>query len=212
MEIVYKAIVLCWSALSLSRPSASPARDAVLKFEGSSNLLCSLESCSCRHLRDMCDAICLPFCPVDARSLLYYHSLWACTSETIPVLVWSKRALFKKLRAKTMVFILMNALLVDTRRKWCILSSELHSVRSLRRFLSVGTERSCSIARERRSSISINRFLHKLMSDKLAREVSTSWVFTQLKKKCLQKLVLSSGLAHCNARAASCYGKSIPQL
>ena len=78
----------CWSALSLSRPTASPARDAALNFEGSSTPLCSLESCSCCHLRGMCDAICFPFCSVNARGLLYI-TLWACTSETIPVLVWS---------------------------------------------------------------------------------------------------------------------------
>ena len=61
----------CWSALSLLRPSASPARNAALNFEGSSTPLCSLESSSCRRLRVMCDAICLSFCSVNARGLLY---------------------------------------------------------------------------------------------------------------------------------------------
>ena len=61
----------CWSALSLSRPSASPARDVALNFQGSSTPLCSLESSSCRRLRVMCDAICRPFCSVNARGRLY---------------------------------------------------------------------------------------------------------------------------------------------
>ena len=60
-----------YAALSLLRHSASPARDAALNFEGSSTPMCSLESCNCRHLRVMCDAICLPFCSVNARGLLY---------------------------------------------------------------------------------------------------------------------------------------------
>ena len=38
------------------------------------------------------------------------------------------------------VFALMDTVFVDTRRRWCMLSSELGSVRSLRRFPSVGTE------------------------------------------------------------------------
>ena len=61
----------CWSALSLSRSSASPARDVALKFEGSSTSLCSLESYSFRRLRVMRDAICLPFCSVNTRGRLY---------------------------------------------------------------------------------------------------------------------------------------------
>ena len=68
---LYTNRLSCWSSLSLSRPSASPARDVALNFEGISAPLCVLESCSCRRLCVMCDAICLPFCSVNARGLLY---------------------------------------------------------------------------------------------------------------------------------------------
>ena len=89
------------------------------------------------------------------RVLLATTELWDRPSKLL-------RALFLKLRAKTMVFIPMNVLLVDTRGKWCMLSSELHSVRSLRRFPSVGTEYAAVVSR---ASVAQRRFLHKCQTN-----------------------------------------------
>ena len=57
--------------MQLSLPSASPVRNAAVKFEGSSIPMCSLESSSCYCLHVMCDAIGLPFCPINASGQLY---------------------------------------------------------------------------------------------------------------------------------------------
>ena len=122
------------------------------------------------------------------RVLLATTELWDRPSKLL-------RALFLKLRAKTMVFILMNALLVDTRRKWCMLSSELHSVRSLRRFPSVGTEYAAVVSRT--SVAQQYPYIGSCINVRQTCTRSFSFVrFTQLKKKCLQKLVLSPTSAH----------------
>ena len=140
------------------------------------------------------------------RVLLATTELWDWPSKLL-------RALFLKLRAKTMVFILMNALLVDTRRKWCMLSSELHSVRSLRRFPSVGTEYAAVVSRA--SVAQQYPYIGSCINVRQTCTRSFSVVsFTQLKKKCLQKLVLfPTASTHywliASARAASCYGKSM---
>ena len=84
---LYPNRLSCWSALSLSRPSVLPARNAALNFEGSSAILCSLESCCCRRLRVMYDSILPPILLCKYQRSALYHCLWACTSETIPVLV-----------------------------------------------------------------------------------------------------------------------------
>ena len=81
----------------------------------------------------------------------------------------------------------MNALLVDTRRKWCMLSSELHSVRSLRRFPSVGTEYAAVVSRA--SVAQQYPYIGSCINVRQTCTRSFSVVrFTQLKKKCLQKL------------------------
>ena len=117
------------------------------------------------------------------------------------------------LRAKTIVFTLMDTLFVDTRRSWYMLSSELGSVRSFKT-LSVSQQRirSCSIACERRSAISIHGFLHRCQTnlhEKFQRRefhTTKEKVFT---KACALPNCFYSLPAHCNAHAASCYGKSM---
>ena len=107
----------------------------------------------------------------------------------------------------------MNALLVDTRRKWCMLSSELRSVRSLRRFPSVGTEYAAVVLRT--SVAQQYPYIGSCINVRKTCTRNFSVVrFTQLKKKCLQKLVLSpTSPTHywliASVHAASYYGKSM---
>ena len=112
--------------------------------------------------------------------LLATMELWDRSSKLL-------QALFLKLRAKTIVFALMDTLFVDTRRSWCMLSSELRSFHSLWRFPSVSREYAavvlCASVTQQYpyigSCIDVRRTCTRSFSI-----VS----FTQLKKKCLQKL------------------------
>ena len=94
-----------------------------------------------------------------------------------------------------------------------MLSSELRSVCSLRRFLSVGTEYAAVVSH---ASVAqkypyICRFLHKCQTnlhEKFQRRefhTSKEKVFT----KVCALLNFYSLPAHCNAHAASCYSKSM---
>ena len=114
------------------------------------------------------------------RVLLATTELWDRPSKLL-------RALFKKLRAKTIVVTPMDTLFVDTRRSWCMLSSELRSVRSLRRFPSVSREYATVVSR---ASVA-QQYPYKGSCIDVRRTCTKSFSvvsFTQLKKKCLQKL------------------------
>ena len=133
--------------------------------------------------------------------LLATTELWDRSSKLL-------QALFLKLRAKTIIFTLMDTLFVDTRRIWCMLSSELRSVRSLRRFPSVNREYTAVVSR-----VSVAQQYSYIGSCIDVRRTCTgSFSIVQLKKKCLQKLVLSpTSPTHywliASVRTASCYGK-----
>ena len=92
-------------------------------------------------------------------------------------------------------------------------SSELGSVRSLRRFPSVGTKFAAVVSRA--SIAQQYPYIGSCIDVRRSRTRSFSVAsFTQPKKKCLQKLVLSLTSSTyywliVSARAASCYGKSM---
>ena len=94
-----------------------------------------------------------------------------------------------------------------------MLSSELRSVRSLGRFPSVGREYAAVVSRE---SVA-QQYPYISSCIDVIRTCTGSFSvlsFTQLKKKCLQKFVLSPTSPTyywliASARAASCYGKSM---
>ena len=94
---------------------------------------------------------------------------------------------FLKLSAKTIVFALMDTVFVDTCSRWCMCSSELGSVCSLRRFPSVGTKFATVV-----SCASVAQQYPYIGSCIDVRQTCTRSFsiasFTQLKKKCLQKL------------------------
>ena len=90
-----------------------------------------------------------------------------------------------------------------------MLSSELHSIRSLRRFPSVSREYAAVVSRE----CVAQQYPYTGSCIDVRRSFSVV-SFTQLKKKCLQKLVLFPTASTyywliASARAASCYGKSM---
>ena len=105
----------------------------------------------------------------------------------------------------------MDTLFVDTRRSWCMLSSELHSVRSLRRYPSVGREYAAVVLRA--SVAQQYPYIGSCIDVRRTCTGSFSVVsFTQLKKKYSQKLVFSPTSRTyywliASARAAGCYGK-----
>ena len=68
--------------------------------------------------------------------------------------------------AKTIVFtLIMDTFFVDTRRNWCKLSSELRSVRSLRRFPSVSGEYAAAVSRASVAQHPYTRFLHRCQTN-----------------------------------------------
>ena len=112
--------------------------------------------------------------------LLATTELWGRSSK----LLW---ALFLKLRAKTIDFTLMDTLFVDTCRSWCMLFSELRFVHSLQRFPSVSREYAAVVSRA--STTQQYPYIGSCIDVWQTCTKSFSVVsFTQLKKKCLQKL------------------------
>ena len=116
------------------------------------------------------------------------------------------------------VFTLMDTLFVDTRGRWCMLSSELRSVRSLRRFPSVSTEYTAVVSHASVAQLRVYPYTGSCIHCKCQmnlHEMFHHCEFHTTKEKVFTKactlpnFFYSSLLAHCNARAASCYGKSM---
>ena len=160
--------------------------------------------------------MCFACPPIDIEHghiLLAATELWDRPSK----LLW---ALFLKLHAKTIVFTPMDTRFINTYRRWCMFSSELRSVRSLRRFPSFGTEYAAVVSRV--SVAQLYTYIGSCINVRWTCPRSFSFVsFTQLKKvftklTCLavdvvyyysyfihscchsHTLTIATGRAHCN--------------